>query len=359
MELTAIMKGAIFVFSLHYSIDVLGRNMTTRVVIITMFSILMWSFFLSQFDERFRFVLVSSVGFNDELYGWRGAFLHKNHLASFCIIAIFVALCFLLSGKEILFSALCILLSCFLLWQSQGKSAQLLTVGLGLLLLAFYVTDRLLKMPLPLSIGISAGLILMVGFGLVALGELDWTFTGRTRIWRAYFELGMQRPLFGHGAGYDLTSDEVFWFLRQYAGGMTSAHNSYLAVFFVAGLAGLTLFLGWIVAAVLEALGGGGNRTVNAALLALIVSAILHGFFEARFSPHIGGSFPALAIMVGLALKTRSRPGPLAPVRRALGHGRLPPAHSPPVQPHPSIPEPWRGRRDLPSLESDAPGHTG
>jgi O-antigen ligase len=305
LTLAAIFKSICFIVALRYCIVVLGPINFARVIVLTILAILIWSFILSLFDERFRVVTASSVGFNDELFGWRGAFSHKNHLSGFCMIAIWVSAMIWHNGQVQIFSVISIIIACILLWNSDGQSSQILTLFMGSIFAVFFFCDRVLNFPHEITIiAIFAILVLMLSaIYWFSREQFDWTFTGRTRIWLAYFNLAMERPIFGHGSGFDLKSDEIFGFLRQYAGGMTNAHNSFLAVLFLQGAVGLMLFIGWLASTTIEAVREATSRNSMVILLMLIASAALYGMFEAKVSPHIGASFAALAIMASLELQ--------------------------------------------------------
>lgn len=93
------------------------------------------------------------------------------------------------------------------------------------------------------------------------------TLTGRVPIWMAGLDVFVEAPVVGVGAG---TFDRV---VGPALGAYKSSHNAYLAVATGAGLIGLTLFLGVLMASVWNALSSGPRERVP--LLVLLAALLL------------------------------------------------------------------------------------
>lgn len=304
--LLGILKGIAFLVSADHCIKILGVRKASLVLMAAILAICLWSLALAGLDPRFRVVSVNSTAYNSELYGWRGSFSHKNHLSGFCLMSIILllALARFLPNRGWLW--LTIGVASFLLIESRGKSGQLIVLILAAYSAAYYSFRRVVALSPSLSFLSAVTLLLIAAacFTTSPWGQnFDWTFTGRSEIWSAYLRLGMSEPFFGHGAGDSLTSDAIFGYIRQYASGMTSAHNSYLAVFFAEGLVGVTLLFAWLITATLEASRARSPEQIKFFVLASIVAAALYGMFEAKVSPHIGASYPALVVTLGLMIQ--------------------------------------------------------
>ncbi len=304
--LLAILKGIAFLVAADYCVRTLGVRRSVLAILVAILGICLWSLVLSGLDPRFRVVSVSSSAYVSELYGWRGSFSHKNHLSGFCLLSITLLLALARFTPHRGWLWLTIGLASFLLIESRGKSGQLIVLILTAYSVAYYGLRRMVGLSSTLSFLGAATAMLLAGacFAATPWGQnFDWSFTGRSEIWGAYLNLGMTQPIFGHGAGDSLTSDAIFGYIRQYASGMTSAHNSYLAIFFAEGLVGVSLLFAWLFTATLEASRARSPEQIKFFVLASIAAAALYGMFEAKVSPHIGVSYPALVVTLGLLIQ--------------------------------------------------------
>ena len=78
-----------------------------------------------------------------------------------------------------------------------------------------------------------------IGSGILQMLGRDPTFTDRDQIWAELIPTAMQRPILGHGYG-------GFWILAIESQ-VTEAHNGYLDVMLVLGVAGVFLVFGFVV----------------------------------------------------------------------------------------------------------------
>ncbi len=96
-----------------------------------------------------------------------------------------------------------------------------------------------------IAVAVSAGVSILLEQWIGSHTEGLSTLTGRTGLWRVYWELAWDAPIFGHGPGLwtDLRSDYSF----QYKFAAGNAHNQLLNSFLMAGLVGVGIWV-WYVA---------------------------------------------------------------------------------------------------------------
>ena len=197
-----------------------------------------------------------------------------------------------------------------------------------------FINRRYLGFHIPVVAVLATGLLIAFVAacysGLILKG-FDWTFTGRSVIWREYWKLSLQRPWFGYGFGGTWQEDEIFGELRQNAKGMTSAHNAFLAVLFNGGIALMGVFALWLFAIIREIVSCSSDWYSKVAAFFAVIAGLLLAMFEAMFSPNIAVSFAAFILFFGLIYMrevSRTAP-PLAAPSPAGSRGRLRPAPIP------------------------------
>lgn len=183
---------------------------------------------------------------------WRGLFNHKNVAGPFFAIGFFCILSRLQRHAYQRTLIPCIALIICLIFVVLSKSSTGLVGFFGMTifytgLLVIFRTDQPLK-----RIALVLGLISVAALLLIFGGELfmtlffeatgkDATFTGRTNIWRALFELSKERPIIGYGLGMAQNPD----FMERIHGminfGAASSHNSFLDLIINLGYPGAVL----------------------------------------------------------------------------------------------------------------------
>lgn len=182
---------------------------------------------------------------------WRGHFNHKNTAAGAMVIAAFVGI-YVMRVWSRSAGLLILVLSCFFLLNTGGKTSSAMLPAILLLSLIFEKV-RILRVPIACCV---------IGFSFLVLGSaiirplndfiaelgIDATFTNRADIWRLAYNAILERPLTGYGLkGFWQTPELV------YSGGETWAviaghgHNAYLDLILMTGLPGLALALVWLL----------------------------------------------------------------------------------------------------------------
>jgi O-antigen ligase len=188
---------------------------------------------------------------------WSGALGQKNIFGRTMVLSMLVMWAVLPQArayKPIVWSL--ILLSLFLVVMSQSRTSWIVGVGL-LLSLPFlrYLRGARVVMTMRLVVVAIVGLggvgYLVLQFaddGLALLGR-DATFSGRTDIWNAAINVGLENPWLGSG------------YRTFYTSGLTNrlqignGHNSFLDLWLELGTVGLVLFIASLVVAI--------SRTLN------------------------------------------------------------------------------------------------
>jgi exopolysaccharide production protein ExoQ len=159
---------------------------------------------------------------------------------------------------------------------------------------------------------LAAGLLLLARQPLLALAGRSGDLTGRTDIWSAVLDLGVQHPVVGWGwVSYWIPISEPFIDLAERNGVVyLQAHDAYLDVWFQLGWVGLVLFLLVVVGVVLRAwswatdrrvLGVGREAAWSALdLLPVLLLALLlvHGLTESRLIVEWGWAIFVVVVVV-------------------------------------------------------------
>ncbi len=114
----------------------------------------------------------------------------------------------------------------------------------------------------------------LLGFWIAENAEAIETVTGRTTVWRVFWEMALQKPWFGYGPGLWIVLQNDVMFPYKFAAG--NAHLQPLNCFLMAGLFGVLCWLCYVVALIRQ------SRTVdpscrpiyNAILLLLLVRCL-------------------------------------------------------------------------------------
>jgi len=164
---------------------------------------------------------------------------------------------------------------------------------------------------------LAVGAVVLARQPLLALGGRSGDLTGRTDIWAAVLDLGVQHPVVGWGwVSYWIPISEPFIDLAERNGVVyLQAHDAYLDVWFQLGWVGLALFLLVVVGVVLRAWSWATDRRVLGRrseapwsaldLLPVLLLALLlvHGLTESRLIVEWGW-----ALFVVLVVVTRRDP---------------------------------------------------
>lgn len=189
---------------------------------------------------------------------WRGIYGQKNILAAFMALGAMVFLLLALSGHRHRWIAWAMFGLCAGLTVLSTSKAGLVNLITVLILFIFY---RPLRLHYNLAIPLSIFSILAIGGAanllwsnseilLKSLGK-DATFTGRTPLWEAVFEMIWKRPILGYGYsgfwtnGWYGPAAEVWQIVGWQPG---HAHNGLLDLWLDTGLLGVSVFvLGYLI----------------------------------------------------------------------------------------------------------------
>lgn len=189
--------------------------------------------------------------------GWRGAFGHKNVMASFMILGMLVVLAYEPRvGRRRL--AVVTMVGLVLLSRSgTGAGGMIATLA------AFGFARRVSreqgrKVGATVVIAGLSALLAIVGVltflpAIVSLYGKDLTFTGRTQIWSASLHAIGQRPWTGYGWGgvwLDPTREPTFGIVRRLGFIVFHAHNGPIELMLELGVIGLALYLAMFLATV-------------------------------------------------------------------------------------------------------------
>lgn len=197
-------------------------------------------------------------GFGTMPYGggsvWRGLFANKNQFGWFASLALMIGVMLRRSGANRLPTALVLLaVVCLLASGSKGGLAA------ALFAIAYISVLRWLIPKVTPGFGISVVLALMLvavvflTLAYLPLLELlgrDATLTGRTSIWRVFFNAMVANPWLGAGPGSFTVESPLTSVLAsrlESFGVINTPHSSYLGVFGDTGLFGLVIFIGMII----------------------------------------------------------------------------------------------------------------
>jgi O-antigen ligase len=178
---------------------------------------------------------------------WRGMFNNKNFLGQLAFFGLVTSWPYWRHRRYHTRAAIGAGVAMLCLWGSvSGTSISVALISTALLFL-FFVTRKL---------GVSQRATLIILFAaalasyflqsaflelfVTSLGK-DLTFTGRDEIWTHMWEIGAERPLFGHGPYYLIIDQITMDWLRNQVifPQLRSAHNSYVETFVEAGAFGL------------------------------------------------------------------------------------------------------------------------
>lgn len=206
------------------------------------------------------------------VYCLRNNFLNRHLLMFFLLLSV---LALFLSNSKTAISA-CVLSSLFLYSNSRTKSFLITCSLIGILTIFSYA--------------------LLDFYGLMAIisrhGDPNevLTFTGRTHIWPAVFEMAMEKPISGYGIG--VTSIAIPTLADTIGYTPAHAHNLVLQAFFSLGFGGMLLILAIVVFNVFVK---SQSKLSNAMAMYIFVTSL----FEASFLSGIAGySIVPLILMV-------------------------------------------------------------
>jgi len=159
---------------------------------------------------------------------------------------------------------------------------------------------------------LAAGLLLLARQPLLALAGRSGDLTGRTDIWSAVLDLGVQHPVVGWGwVSYWIPISEPFIDLAERNGVVyLQAHDAYLDVWFQLGWVGLVLFLLVVVGVLLRAWSwatdrrvlGVGREAAWSALdllpVLLLTLLLVHGLTESRLIVEWGWAIFVVVVVV-------------------------------------------------------------
>ena len=180
---------------------------------------------------------------------WRGVFGQKNWLgnaAAFWIVISCGMLLFSRSRPSVLFSAVCCLAGCWVLWQSASVSASVGTLaGVGLAVALRLVQAGWLRAWHLLVMALVVMSLVWLEFQrLVAVVGRDPHLTGRVDMWQTLWPIMLDRPWLGYGYEAYLFADGIperlgHW--REFFLSGAGAHNGFISIQLDVGLIGVML----------------------------------------------------------------------------------------------------------------------
>jgi O-antigen ligase len=238
-------------------------------------------------------------GYSD---AWRGALTHKNALggaaAAGLVFSIYSSR--IRANPRIALPTTMLLL--FLLAMARSATASIAAIGTAVAAIYLMQLARVRRPIEKLFVAMIGLLLLAVGASgfyfaddLLALVGRDASFTGRASVWAAVQIAIDQRPIWGYGHGFWVSSSPMLSEIVNYLNwGVPEAHNTWLDIRLQLGAVGLAIAIGlWLVAGTNAALSLLFTKEGEALLwAALLVAIFLRGFSETLFvDPGIGGMF--------------------------------------------------------------------
>lgn len=230
-----------------------------------------------------------------------GVASHANVLGSVALLLLIIELYFP-SGRYLRPTIIVSAIAVFIL--AQSKIAWFAAVAILALVWVPYRLAVYQALPgrAPRTLRLVVGLIVLAFFMAAAAVFVDWaalfakhglgTFTGRLPIWQRTIDDALHNPLFGYGAG-------IWDFDYRRQAGMLhvgQAHNQFVQTLGEAGLAGLTLLLGYL--AVLIYFAVKLFRISRGLILALFLLLFFQSLTEAPFRIRALMDWPFFAHML-------------------------------------------------------------
>lgn len=266
-----------------------------------------------------------------ELIGWRGLFDHKNGLGAFLVLGMIAILAFerrrSLRIVGALLAAACVIGSRSATAASGFMVVLIVWMWVGLLNRNTNQRDRALFGLVSVAMAIMA---VFVGLGLMPafldLYGKDFTFSGRTIIWRETMEVVQQNPIIGVGYGgvwHDIQGPLTSGLHRQIGFTAAHSHNGAIEVLLETGLIGLVLFVIFFASVVRKAaslLETPARMTARWALACCAGIAFM-GIGEVLFQGSMLG-FIAILWMVSARAHQDVQADTSLPIETRLGGGR-------------------------------------
>jgi hypothetical protein len=246
---------------------------------------------------------------------------HANGMGAIAGMAILLELDQILGhGMKRWLSFLQVGLGSVLLLLTQSKTALIACVVAGVYLL---LTRKSRLLPRGVQVVVVATTVLVGSVGAwsalsewvssnkQSLGEL----TGRLSLWSYYWELGLERPWFGHGTSLwaELLQSASF----RYGWAAGNAHNQIVNSFVMAGVFGVVFLFGYVIGLFLS------RRRIDIQYRALFTACLMfmsiRSFAEAGFEPGDLGVVSLIqVVLIGFCLCARDKSG--SGVRRVIRH---------------------------------------
>lgn len=182
--------------------------------------------------------------------GWRGAFEHKNVLASYMVLGMLFVLAYE-TRRGVRRAAVFAMVALVLLSRS-GTGAG----GMVSALVAFWFVKRVsrvrgTKASATIVLSFLTSIVAITGVltflpAIVKLYGKDLTFSGRTEIWMASLSAIRQKPWTGYSFGgvwLDPTKEPTFTIVRRLGFIVFHAHNGAIEIMLQLGIIGLALYL--------------------------------------------------------------------------------------------------------------------
>lgn len=257
--------------------------------------------------------------------GWRGAFPHKNTMASFMVFGISFVLAFEKQPRRRRV-AVASMIGLVLLSRSGTGSACLATVLLSIFWCRRYIRSTvrhgstLIVMSFLSSI-VGVGVFATFVPSILELYGKDLTLSGRTEIWSAVVAAIRERPLTGYswgGVWLDPTREPTFTIVRKLGFIVFHAHNGPLEIMLELGLVGLVLYLLMFF----TVLGGGWRLLRVRPDLGEVIVAFCVLMFVGSFSEVLNfGPWLSMLVMLramGMRAKAEDDPHPKRRYTRAV-----------------------------------------
>jgi hypothetical protein len=320
-SLKLILKSSIYLYAVYVICQSLSQTMIARSLLLGILIVCAFSCALILLDPNF-----ATTG---PISGWRGAFQHKNGLASFCTFGIAGLLACRQEQKMrgwVLFAGTACAL---LLLGSQGKTGIAMTAvvvattAAGLLTGLASADQRKFASLAVATIFIT----ITIAVALVVSSSTAISFTGRTLVWDFFGPLVVDNFLYGLG-GVAIADPEL-QVQAWRAVGQMQPHNSYIALMLNIGVAGVLFYFAFAAVVLMDASRASDPKAASL-MLATLASYSAYGMIESNYGLML--SFPLMIVVVQSAFveteSTQRTGGPQYPqsnsrwqLKRALGSG--------------------------------------
>ncbi len=228
----------------------LPRDKIVSALLFTVYAMIAWTFVYTALHPGDSTVLLNGATGEVVNVGWRGAFGHKNVMASFMILGMLVVLGFEPRvGRR---RAAVFAMVGLVLLSRSGTGAGGMIAALAVFAFCRRVSRASgRKVGVTVTIAGLSAVVALVGVvtslpAIVKLYGKDLTFTGRTEIWSASLQAIYRKPWTGYswgGVWIDPSKEPTFTIVRRLGFIVFHAHNGPIELMLELGVVGLALYL--------------------------------------------------------------------------------------------------------------------